>query len=178
MSAADMAVRAEGCVGTSLNEAVFQHVLALFEDLLFELLRLGLSADPGGAPNKAEGPVSLAMVIDAPDREAILRFVIDRELNVLEYERPRAWFRSLNDRVGRLCPTDEQIERSTGIRASLEIPAQNRGAVNPTYLDKADRHARDQLGQRLGTPEPDLHDTWLMIQGRVQDIATAAISKA
>ena len=81
--------------------------MALSEDFVFELLRHWLSAYPGGIPNKDQKRVDLAMVIDAPDRESILQTVIDRELNALKYERPRAWFRYLNDRVRLGCPTDE-----------------------------------------------------------------------
>ena len=73
-----------------LNESVFQHLIALFEDFLFELLRLWLTEYPAGIPNKDRKPVDLATVIEAPDRAAILRMVIDRELNGLKYERPSA----------------------------------------------------------------------------------------
>jgi hypothetical protein len=161
-----------------LAESVFQHFVALFEDFIFELLRLWLTAYPGGIPNKAEKPVNLAMVIDAPDREAILRLVIDRELNELKYERPSAWFRYLNERVKLGRPTDEQIERFTEFKASRDILAHNRGVVNQTYLDKAGKRARYQIGQRLEIPEPYLHDAWLLIREIVQDITTAAIAKA
>ena len=178
MTAPDMAARAEGYVGRYLNESVFQHFVALFEDFVFELLRLWLTAYPGGIPNKDKKTVDLAMVIDAPDREAILQAVIDRELNALKYERPTAWFRYLNDRVKLGGPTDEQIERLAEIKASRDILAHNRGVVNQTYLDKAGGRSRYQLGQRLEIPEPYLHDTWLLIRGMVQDLASSAIAKA
>jgi hypothetical protein len=161
-----------------LTESVFQHFVALFEDFVFELLRLWLSAYPGGIPNKDKKDVELTTVIDAPDREAILQAVIDRELNALKYERPKAWFRYLNDRVKLGCPTDEQIERFAEIKASRDILAHNRGVVNQTYLNKSGQRPRYQLGQRLEVPEPYLHETWLLIRGLVQDITTAAIAKA
>lgn len=178
LTAPEMAARAEGYVGRYLNESVFQHFVALFEDFLFDLLRLWLTAYPGGIPNKDRKPVDLAMVIDAPDREAILQAVIDRELNALKYERPTAWFRYLNDRVKLGGPTDEQIERLAEIKASRDILAHNRGAVNQTYLDKARTRSRYRLGQRLEIPEPYLHDTWMLVRGIVEDLATAAIAKA
>jgi hypothetical protein len=160
-----------------LAESVFQHFVALFEDFVFEFLRLWLTAYPGGIPNKDKKPVELATVIDAPDREAILQGVIGRELNAPKYERPTAWFRYLNDRVKLGCPTDDQIERFTEIKATRDILAHNRGVVNPTYLDKAGRHARYQLGQRLEIPEPYLHDAWLLIRQIVEQITTAAVAK-
>lgn len=161
-----------------LAESVFQHFVALFEDFVFELLGLWLTAHPGGIPNKDSKKVDLAMVIDAPDREAILQAFIDRELNALKYERPTAWFRYLNERVKLGVPIDEQIERFAEIKASRDILAHNRGVVNQTYLDKARRRSRYQLGQRLEIPEPYLHDTWLLVSNLVHDLATAAIAKA
>jgi hypothetical protein len=174
----ELAAQAQGYVALYLAESVFQHFVALLEEFIFELLRLWLSAYPGGIPNKDKKSVELATVIDAPDREAILQVVIDRELNALKYERLTAWFRYLNDRVKLGCPSDEQIERFAEIKASRDILAHNRGAVNQTYLDKAGRNARYDLGQRLEVPEPYLHDAWLLIRGIVQDITTAAMAKA
>ena len=52
LTAPEMAAPAENYVGKYLNESVFQHFVALFEDFVFELLRLWLSAYPGGIPNK------------------------------------------------------------------------------------------------------------------------------
>ncbi len=178
VSATDLAARAEAYLASYLAESIFQHNVALFEDFLFELLRLWLSAYPGGIPNKDKKPVDLAMVIDAPDREAILQVVIDRELNALKYERPTAWFRYVNARVKLGGPTDEQVERLVEIKASRDILAHNRGIVSQTYLDKAGGRSRYRLGQRLEIPEPYLHDTWLLIQGMVQDLASSAIAKA
>jgi len=110
VQAAELPALARSYIKRYLAESVFQHFVALFEDFVFELLRLWLSTYPGGIPNKDRKPVDLATVIEAPDREAILHVVIDRELNALKYERPTAWFRYLNDRVKLGCPTDDQIE--------------------------------------------------------------------
>lgn len=161
-----------------LNESVFQHLIALFEDFLFELLRLWLTAHPAGIPNKDRKPVDLATVIEAPDRAAILRTVIDRELNALKYERPSAWFRYLNDRVKLGLPTDEQIERCAEAKASRDILTHNRGVVNPTYLEKSGRLARYAIGQRLEVPEPYLHDAWDVIRAMAGDLVASTVAKA
>jgi hypothetical protein len=165
-------------VATYLPESVFQHFVSLFEDFLFELLRLWLSAYPKGIPNKDKKPVDLARIIDAVDKDAILEFVIDRELNALKYERTDAWFKYLNDRVTLGCPTVEQIERLAEIKASRDILIHNRGIVNATYLDKAGTRARYKLGQRLQIPEPYLRETWQLIWDVVGELATAAIARA
>jgi hypothetical protein len=161
-----------------LAEAVFQHFVSLFEDFLFELLRLWLSAYPAGIPNTDKKSVDLATIIDAADKDAILGFVIDRELNTLKYERPAAWFKYLNDRVKLGCPTEEQIARLTEVKASRDILIHNRGVVNATYLDKAGTRARYKLGQRLEIPEPYLRETWQLIRDVVGDLAQAATAKS
>jgi hypothetical protein len=161
-----------------LAESVFQHFVSLFEDFLFELLRLWLSAYPAGIPNKDKKPVDLATIIDAVDKAAILGLVIDRELNDLRYTRPAAWFKYLNDRVKLGCPTDEQIEGLTEVKASRDILIHNRGIVNATYLEKAGTRARYKLGQRLEIQEPYLRETWQLIRDVVGELATAAIAKA
>ncbi len=161
-----------------LNESLFQHLIALFEDFLFELLRLWLTTYPAGIPNKDRKPVDLATVIEAPDRASILQTVIDRELNALKYERPSAWFRYLNERVKLGVPTDEQVERFTEAKASRDILAHNRGVVNATYLEKSGRLARYAIGQRLEIPEPYLHDAWDGIRSMAGDLVASAVARA
>jgi hypothetical protein len=178
VQAAELPALARSYITGYLAESVFQHFVALFEEFVFELLRLWLSAYPGGIPNKDRKQVDLATVIDAPDRATLLWVVIDRELNALKYERPTAWFRYLNDRVNLGSPTDEQIERLAEVKASRDILVHNRGVVNQTYLDKAGSRSRYKLGQRLEIPESYLHDTWLLIRDVVKDLDTAAIAKA
>ncbi|MGP0062791.1 MAG: hypothetical protein ACLQGP_04200 [Isosphaeraceae bacterium] len=169
---------ARSYVATYLAESAFQHFISLFEDFVFELLRLWLSAYPSGIPNKDKKPVDLATIIDAADKDAILTVVIDRELNALKYERPTSWFRYLNDRVKLGCPTDEQIERLAEIKASRDILVHNRGIVNETYVLKSQARARGKVGQRLEISGPYLRETWLLIGEIVRDLAAATIAKA
>jgi hypothetical protein len=178
VDAKQLAHLSAGYVTIYLAESVFQHFVALFEDFVFDLLRLWLTAYPAGIPNKDKKPVDLAMVIDAADKDAILGFIIDRELNALKYDRPMSWFRYLNDRVKLGCPTDEQIERFAEIKASRDLLSHNRGIVNETYVQKAGGRARYKLGQRLEIPEPYLRETWTLIGEMVHDMAAAARTKA
>jgi hypothetical protein len=178
VQAAELPALARTYIKSYLAESVFQHFVALFEDFVFELVRLWLTAYPGGIPNKKEKRVELATLIEARDRDAILQAVIDGELNASKYERPTVWFRYLNDRVKLGIPAGEQIERFAEIKASRDILAHNRGIINQTYLDKSGRRSRYQLGQLMEIPEPYLHDAWLLIRGLVEDLAAAAIAKA
>ena len=178
VNASDLAALSRGYVAGYLSESVFQHFVSLFEDFVFELLRLWLSAYPAGIPHKDKKPVELATIIDAPDKDAIIEIVLQRELNALRYERPTTWFRYINDRVKLGCPTDDQIERLAEIKASRDILTHNRGIVNETYVQKSGARARYKIGQRLEIPEPYLRETWLLIGDIVRDMAAATIAKA
>jgi hypothetical protein len=175
---ADLEGLAKRYVSLYLAESVFQHFVSLFEDFVFGLLGSWLVAYPAGIPNKDRKPVDLATIIDAPDKEAIIRAVVDRELDGLKYERPAAWFKYLNDRVKLGCPTSDQTERLAEIKASRDILVHNRGIVNKSYLDKAGTGARFTVGQRLEISEPYLLASWTLIRDVVQDMAAAAIAKA
>ena len=178
INSTDLAALSQNYVAGYLTESVFQHLVSFFEDFVFDLLRLWLTAYPAGIPNKDRKPVDLAMVIGASDKDAILEFVIDRELNALKYERPIAWFRYLNDRVKLGCPNEEQIERLAEIKALRDLLSHNRGIVNETYIQKAGARARYKLGQRLEVPEPYLRETWTLIGEMVRDMAAAATAKS
>jgi hypothetical protein len=178
LGTADLDGLAKRYVSQYLAESVFQHFVSLFEDFVFGLLGSWLLANPAGIPNKDRKLVDLATIIDAPDKEAIIRAVVDRELDGLKYERTAAWFKYLNDRVKLNDPTADQIQRLAEIKASRDILVHNQGIVNRTYLDKAGVGARFTVGQRLEIPEPYLIACWTLIRDVVQDMAAAAIAKA
>ncbi len=161
-----------------LAESVFQHFVALLEDFVFGLLELWLSAHPGGIPRKDEKSVDFATIMEAPDKDAIVRFVVARELDGLKYKRPVAWFRYLNERVKLGGPTEEQVERLAEIKASRDILAHNRGVVNETYLDKAGSRARHAEGQRLEVEEPYLLESWALIRSVVAELSASAVARA
>lgn len=165
-------------VNVYLSEAALQRYVSLLEDYVFGLLRLWLLAHPRGPPNKERKQVGLSTILDAPDRDAIILAVIDRELDELKYGRPAAWFRYLEDRVRLGCPSAEQIERLAEIKASRDVLIHHRGVVNATYLDKAGSRARAAIGERLEVPEPYLRESWNLIRAIVREVADAAASKA
>ena len=93
-----------------LAESVFQHYVALLEDYLFGLIGIWLMAYPKGIIGldddgddvrltRSERTIPLSFVTDNPDRESILRAVVDRELDRLKYRRLAAWFAYLDKRA-------------------------------------------------------------------------------
>lgn len=99
----DLADLAQEYVRGYLAESVFQHYVSIFEDYIFGLINLWLLAFPKGIIGLADDKgddrlrqtgkeVPLSLIIDSPDRESILRAVIERELDRLKYRRLAAWF--------------------------------------------------------------------------------------
>ena len=131
-----------------LTRATFQHFVSLFEDFLFDLLRLWLAAHPHSLSRKQ---VELSVVLAAPDKDAITLTVVDRELNDLKYRRLADWFTYLDQLVHLGCPTADEIERLAETKASRDILVHNKGVVNATYLAKAGGRLRDSAMAKNST---------------------------
>ena len=151
---------AQGYVAKYLAEAVFQHYVSLFEDYTFGLIGFWLMAYPKGIVGldddenddklkKTDKTVPLSLITDNPDRESILRAVVERELDRLKYRRLAAWFEYLEKRAQLGVPTKEQIERLAEIKASRDILVHNRGIINQTYISKSGTKTRYVDGARL-----------------------------
>jgi hypothetical protein len=176
---------AQSYVAGYLAGSVFQHYVSLFEDYTLGLIGFWLMAHPKGIAGlddnedddklkRTDKSVPLGFITDNPDRESILRAVIDRELDRLKYRRLAAWFEYLEKRAQLGAPTRDQLSE---IKASRDILVHNRGIVNRTYLSKSGTRARYADGDRLEIIEPYLKETWLLITGVVRDMSAAAIAK-
>ncbi len=171
-----------------LAEAVFQHYVSLFEDYTFGLIGIWLMAYPKGIvglddddgddrPKRSDRTVPLSFIVDSPDRDSILRAVVDRELDRLKYRRVAAWFDYLEKRAHLGTPSAGQIERLTEMKASRDILVHNRGIVNSTYLSKAGTRARHAEGDRLEITGPYLRECWELIAEIVGETSESAIAK-
>jgi hypothetical protein len=158
-----------------LASFTFQHFVSLFEEFFFDLLHLGLVADPGSLAKKQ---LEFGIVLKAPDRAAITHAVVDKELNELKYERVTDWFEYLEKLVKLGCPTTDEMEKIAEIKASRDILVHNKGMVNASYLLKAGKRARYKEGERLKIPEPYHRESWQTIGKVIRDISDAAIKKA
>lgn len=158
-----------------LLPASFQQFVSLFEDFFFDLLRLWLTAHPSSLARKQ---LELGTVLKAPDKDAIVLTVVDKELNELKYDRLAEWFVSLDKLVKLGCPTPDEIEQLAEIKASRDILVHGKGIANSTYLAKAANRARYNDGEQLEIPEPYHRETWEMIRKVVGDVSEAAVKKA
>lgn len=162
-------------VSTYLAAATFQHFVAVFEDFVFGLLRLWLTAYPGSLSEKE---IKFGLVLRAPDKDAITQAVVDRELNELKYERVSEWFVYLDRRAKLGVPEATLVEALAEIKASRDILAHNNGVVNAVYLAKAGSRARYREGERLEISEGYHRLSWETIKMVIRDLAEVAAAKS
>ncbi len=167
--------RSRRYVAENLASATFQSFVSIFEDFFFDLLRLWLVAYPESLSKKQ---LEFGIVVTAPDLATVILAVVDRELNEVKYGRVGDWFAYL-ERLAKLgVPTAQEIDRIAEIKATRDILVHNKGVVNSTYLSKAGKHARFEVGQKLEIA-PTYHlSSWGSIKKLVADISTAMIEKA
>ncbi|HUG92881.1 MAG TPA: hypothetical protein VML55_18715 [Planctomycetaceae bacterium] len=120
---AELAGKALGYVAEQLAEATFQQFISIFENFFLDFLRLWLLRYPQSLSGRK---VDFQAILDAPDKDAIMRLVVDRELTELFYDRPTGWFRYLEHKVKLGCPTPDEIERIAEAKASRDVLVQPR----------------------------------------------------
>ena len=172
--AAQLAEKARGYVTGDLAQATFQQFVSIFENFFFDFLRLWLMAYPQSLGGKE---LQFKTVLDAPDKEGVTLYVVNKELNEVAYERPTEWFAYLETRAKLGCPAPEEIERIGEAKASRDILAHNRGIANRIYESKAGRFARYKDGQKIEIPEHYHQETWVLIRKVITDLSAAAETK-
>ena len=125
---------------TYLQGLGFVQLTTVFEAFVFDFLRLLLTNDTRHLAQKK--PIEVGVVLSAADKDALVLLIVERELNELKYDRPRAWFDYLNKVVKLGCPTEDEIERVAEMKAARDLIIHNSGIVNTIYLDKAGSKAR------------------------------------
>ncbi len=159
-----------------LMSSTFQHFVSLFEHFFFELLHRWLVAYPQSLSKKQ---VEFRTILNAVDTAEIIQAVVDKELNDIKYKSIADWFEYLQKLIALECPTREQIEQLTEIKASRDILAHNNGIVNETYLRKAGAgHTRFMEGEILEISEQYLLKSWATTRKMIQDLSQAVQAKA
>lgn len=162
-------------VNTFLAQATFQQFLATFESFFFDLLRLWLTAYPQSLAAKE---IPYRVVLDAPDKDAITRHVVDRELNEIAYKRLDEWFAYLQSRTKVDPPSADDVDQLAEAKASRDVIVHNAGIANKVYLQKAGRLARFRLGQTVEITGPYHRLVWQLAGRLVGDLGTAAVARA
>ncbi len=117
-------------------------------------------------------------VLDAPDRDAIVLHVVNREINDVMYERPAAWFAYLNERAKLGCPSADEIDHVAEAKATRDVLVHNRGVATRTYVAKAGRLARHADGDTVDLDPPYHRRVWSVFLKVVADVSGAAALKA
>ena len=172
---ADLLAKANDYVEKQLTQATFQQFISIFESDLFDLLRHWLRAYP---QNIMSRKVDIKTVLESPDKDAIILFAVNKELNEVLYERPAGWFGYLEEKLKLGCPTADEIERIAEAKASRDILVHNQGIAGKAYEFKAGKRARCKIGERIEIPEDYPHATWELVRKVVTEISDGAIFKA
>jgi hypothetical protein len=153
----------------------FQHFVSLFEEFFFGLLGVWLAAYPESLSKKQ---LELSTVLDAPDKAAITRVVVDKELDDLKRKSVREWFEYLDKAVKLGCPTTDEIESIAEMKASRDILVHNKGIVNQVYVRKAGNRSRYAVGENLEIPPRYHGQCWETMSKVVRDLTGGAVKKA
>lgn len=170
----ELVERSRVYVVDELASSTFQQFLSIFEAFLFDFLGLWLAAYPQSLSGKK---VDFRAVLELPDKQAIIRLVVGRELNEVLYERPSGWFDYLEERAKLGCPSPEEIGRIAEAKATRDVFVHNRGIANNSYLAKAGELARVAVGEFAELPGPYHRAVWDLLRKVVADIADAALAK-
>jgi hypothetical protein len=165
---------AQGYVTGYLASATFQHFVSLFEQFVFEFVRLWLTDFPGSLSDKE---LKFRTVLESPAKDEIVAAVVQKEVHGLAYQRVADWFSYLEKLAKLGCPNQDEIERLAEIKASRDVLVHNDGIANSTYVDKSTGCARFADGDRLEIPEHYHRESWELIKQVVAAVADAAIKK-
>lgn len=172
---AELVAKARGYVTGQLAEATFQQFVSIFENFYLDLLVLWLTAHPESLGKRT---VDLRTILELPDKDAVTRLVVRKELDDVLHGPPSRWFEYLEGRVKLGCPAADEIGRFAEAKASRDVLVHNKGIANKTYGSKAGDRARFQEGDRINIPEHYHRETWELIRKIVSDVADAAGAKA
>jgi hypothetical protein len=145
-----------------------------FENFFFDLLRLWLMAYPQNLGSKE---LQFRTVLQAPDKDAITLYVVNKELNEIAYDRPKEWFAYLEGCAKLGCPTEQEVARIAEIKASRDILAHNRGVANGIYESKSGTLARYKAGEKIDIPETYHRESWELFRKVITDLARAVEAK-
>jgi hypothetical protein len=172
---AEIVPRIDGYLNDYLKPATFQQVLTIFEAFVFDLLARWLTAHPGILLRRQ---VELGAVLDAADTAAVLRGVIEKELNDVKYRRVADWFDYLRRLVGVPGPSDDAVADLAEAKAGRDILVHNKGVVNAVYAAKAGVKSRYAPGDILELPDPYFRDVTDRVEAVVADTAAAVAGRA
>lgn len=136
-----------------IYEQSLVNAVALTEDYLQGVLKFVLKRFPRKltlniAGQQADRNISLDIVLDSATREEILDTLVQNRLVTVFYGPPERYFEYIQS-VLSMTIEKEVKDLFAEIKAARDIVVHNSGIANETYLFKAKKKARAQIGERL-----------------------------
>lgn len=171
----ELAGRITGYLNREVAEATFHNFLAIFEAFFTDFVRAWLRAYPQNLLSTE--PVPVDVILESPDKAAIIDFLIDRAIVGLLYKKPADWFAFLEKKLKLGCPSAEEIARLAEAKATRDLIMHNRGVVNEVYVAKAGQLARYPVGAFVELPPAYHREIWNLLQKVVADLADTMLAK-
>lgn len=161
-------------VDKQLAEATFLQFLTIFESFYGDLVGLWLTAYPQSMGRRT---VDFRTILDQPDKDALIRLVVRRELNDVLYDRPTAWFAYLEERANLGVPSADAVGRIAEAKAARDVMLHNRGISNAAYRMKAGDWARTPVGEEVDVAEPYHGTVYRLMLAVVGDLGGSLAAK-
>ena len=178
----DLAGRAERYAQTYLAASTVQQLYALFDGFLFGLIRAWLLAHPRHllrtGRGQSERQVTLADIVRAPDRAAVIAAVVEREVRDRAYDPLDRQLDSLGKLFGADRPDAGERASLLELKATRDLVVHGDGRVGEDYLKKAGPLARFAAGERMQLPDVYLAASFDLVAAVVAGLAEVARAKA
>jgi hypothetical protein len=121
--------------------------------------------------------IEVGDVIRLNDRQSLIEFIIDRELNELKFDKMSQWFDYLKEIVKIASPTEAQVDQLAEVKASRDLLVHNSGIVNSIYLDKAGTRARHQIKEKIEISPEYFRESWSLVRTVIDNVAGETIAR-
>jgi len=178
----ELSTRADDYLQRYLAAAVVQQLYAIFDGYVLGLVRLWLLAHPRHLIRTGRGQqtrqVSLAAVVNAPDRAAVLEEIVEREVRDVAYLSLKDQLETLRKLVSLGRPDDDERAALIELKATRDLLVHGDGVVTADYLAKAGSLARFADGERMQLPDVYLSASFDLVRGVIAAMIDAAVAKA
>lgn len=172
---AELATRINRYVTRELRAATLVAFLAVFEAFVADLVRAWLRAYPHAMADKSGVPVDV--ILDAPDKPALVDLLIDRTVAGLFYQNPADWFAYLEKHLKVAGPAPADVARLAEAKATRDVLMHNGGVANDKYVRKAAGLARHPAGEIVDLPDAYHHAVWELLLKLTADLSAAVLVK-
>jgi hypothetical protein len=175
LDVSDLAARLLKYLDDDLPRVVIYQVVSEFEDFFFEFLKLFVRNNTQALSQQRE--LKVKDVLDRPDMEQLIEFLIQKELHELRYNNVQAWFTYLKRVINLHSIKPEDSVRIAELKATRDVFAHNQGIANDIYVGKAGDLARAQPGQQLTLSRPYLYGSSDYLKSLVSKLTEEACSR-